>query len=198
VPLIAGGPGKIAWKLKHGASSLSCGQASKYEYLPPIGSHPGIPNEDCWEAMMIHLSGVTKLSSAFVVAAVMLIGAPALSYAENGSVRMKISKVGFIVGVGGGSGTLTFKGKQYRLDIGGVSAGTIGVASMDLVGSATNLTTAADIAGSYSAASAGLAVAGGTKVATLQNAKGVVLQLQGRQVGFEASLAVSGMTISLK
>ena len=147
---------------------------------------------------MLDLSRVTKLSSAFVVAAVMLIGAPVLSYAENGSVRMKISKVGFIVGVGGGSGTLTFKGKQYRLDIGGVSAGTIGVASMDLVGSATNLTTAADIAGSYSAASAGLAVAGGTKVATLQNAKGVVLQLQGRQVGFEASLAVSGMTISLK
>jgi hypothetical protein len=73
-----------------------------------------------------------------------------------------------------------------------------GVASMDLVGTATNLTTAADIAGSYSAASAGLAVAGGAKVATLQNAKGVVLQLQGRQVGFEASLAVSGMTISLK
>ena len=147
---------------------------------------------------MLDLSRVTKLSSAFVVAAVMLIGAPALSYAENGSVRMKISKVGFIVGVGGGSGTLTFKGKQYRLNIGGVSAGTIGVASMDLVGTATNLTTAADIAGSYSAASAGLAVAGGTKVATLQNAKGVVLQLQGRQVGFEASLAVSGMTISLK
>jgi len=147
---------------------------------------------------MLDLSRVTKLSSAFVVAAVMLIGAPALSYAENGSVRMKISKVGFIVGVGGGSGTLTFKGKHYRLDIGGVSAGTIGVASMDLVGTATNLTTAADIAGSYSAASAGLAVAGGTKVATLQNAKGVVLQLQGRQVGFEASLAVSGMTISLK
>ena len=145
---------------------------------------------------MLDLSRVTKLSSAFVVAAVVLIGAPALSYAENGSVRMKISKVGFIVGVGGGSGTLTFKGKHYRLDIGGVSAGTIGVASMDLVGTATNLTTAADIAGSYSAASAGLAVAGGTKVATLQNAKGVVLQLQGRQVGFEASLAVSGMTIS--
>jgi len=106
--------------------------------------------------------------------------------------------VGFIVGVGGGSGTLTFKGKHYRLSISGVSAGTIGVASMSLVGTATNLRTAADIAGSYSAASAGLAVAGGGKVATLQNANGVVLQLQGRQVGFEASVAVSGLTISLR
>ncbi len=51
---------------------------------------------------------------------------------------------------------------------------------MNLVGRATNLRTAADIAGSYSVASAGLAVAGGAKVATLQNANGVVLQLQGR------------------
>jgi hypothetical protein len=138
------------------------------------------------------------LGSAFLVAAVILTVAPSLSYAENGTVSMRISKVGFIVGVGGGSGTLTFKGKHYRLSIGGVSAGTIGVASMNLVGTATNLRTAADIAGSYSVASAGLAVAGGGKVATLQNANGVVLQLQGRQVGFEASLAVSGLTISLR
>ena len=63
----------------------------------------------------------------------------------------KITKVGFIVGVGGGSGTLTFKGKHYRLSIGGVSAGTIGVAGMDLVGTASNLRTAADIVGTYSA-----------------------------------------------
>jgi hypothetical protein len=147
---------------------------------------------------MLNLSRATTLGSAFLVAAVMLTAAPSLSYAENGTVSMRISKVGFIVGVGGGSGTLTFKGKHYRLSIGGVSAGTIGVASMNLVGTATNLRTAADIAGSYSVASAGLAVAGGGKVATLQNANGVVLQLQGRQVGFEASLAVSGLTISLR
>ena len=147
---------------------------------------------------MFNLSHATKLGSALLVAAVMLTGASSLSYAENGSVRMNIKKVGFIVGVGGGSGTLTFKGKQYRLSIGGVSAGTIGVAAMDLVGTATNLRTAADIAGSYSAASAGVAVAGGAKVATLQNSNGVVLQLQGRQVGFEASVALSGLTISLR
>jgi hypothetical protein len=147
---------------------------------------------------MLNLSRAATLGSALLVMAVTLTAAPSLSYAESGSVSMRISKVGFIVGVGGGSGTLTFKGKHYRLSISGVSAGTIGVASMSLVGTATNLRTAADIAGSYSAASAGLAVAGGGKVATLQNANGVVLQLQGRQVGFEASLAVSGLTIALR
>ena len=147
---------------------------------------------------MFNFAHATKFGSAFIVAAVLLTGAPSLSYAETGSVHLKITKVGFIVGIGGGSGILTFKGRQYRLSIGGVSAGTIGVSGMDLVGTATNLRTAADIAGGYSAVSAGLAVAGGAKVATLQNSNGVVLQLQGRQVGFEASLAVSGLTISLQ
>jgi hypothetical protein len=147
---------------------------------------------------MLSLFRATKLCAVIIAAAIMLTGAVSQSYADTGSVRIKITKVGFIVGVGGGSGTLNFKGKSYRLSIGGVSAGTIGVAGADLVGTASNLRTAADIAGTYTAVSAGVAVAGGAKAATLQNANGVVLQVQGRQVGFEASLSLSGMTISLQ
>ncbi len=147
---------------------------------------------------MLSLFRTTKFCAAVLVTAMILAGMPSRSYADTGSVRLKITKVGFIVGVGGGSGTLTFQGKRYRLSIGGVSAGTIGVAGMDLVGTASNLRTAADIAGTYSALSAGIAVAGGGRVATLQNSNGVVLQLQGRQVGFSASLSVSGLTISLQ
>jgi len=147
---------------------------------------------------MLTLFRVTKFCAAITVAALILTGATSQSYAETGSVRLKITKVGFIVGVGGGSGTLTFKGRHYRLSIGGVSAGTIGVAGMDLVGTASNLRTAADIVGTYSALSAGVAVAGGARVATLQNSNGVVLQLHGQQVGLSASLSVSGLTISLQ
>jgi len=147
---------------------------------------------------MLSFLRAAKYYAAIIGAAVILTGAPSQSNADTGSVRLKVTKVGFIVGVGGGSGTLTFKGRQYRLSLSGVSAGTIGVAGADLVGTATNLRVAQDIAGTYSAASAGLAVAGGAKVVTLQNAKGVVQQLQGRQVGFEASLSLSGLTISLQ
>jgi hypothetical protein len=147
---------------------------------------------------MLGLFRATNLCAALMVAAIFLTAAPVQSYAETGSVRLKITKVGFIVGVGGGSGTLTFRGKNYRLSIGGVSAGTIGAAGADLVGTASNLRTAADIAGTYTAVSGGVAVGGGAKGATLRNANGVVLQLQGRQVGFEASLSLSGLTISLR
>src|SRR5512139_1016547 len=149
-------------------------------------------------AQMLSFSRAMKFCAAFIVAAVMLMGIPSRSYADTGSVRLKITKVGFIVGVGGGSGTLNFKGKQYRLSIGGVTAGTIGVAGADLVGTASNLRSAADIAGAYSAVSGGIAVAGGVKGATLQNANGVVLQLQGKQIGLEATLGLSGLTISLQ
>jgi hypothetical protein len=102
------------------------------------------------------------------------------------------------VGVGGGSGTLNFRGKTYRLGVSGLSAGTIGVASAEFVGTASNLRTPQDIAGTYSAAGAGVAVAGGAKAITLQNGKGVVMQLRGRQAGFEATLGVGGVEVTMQ
>jgi hypothetical protein len=119
--------------------------------------------------------------------------------AATGSVALKIVSGGFIVGAGGGSGVLSFEGVRYPLSVGGVSLGaTIGVSATDLVGTAFHLHDARDIEGTYTAASAGLAVAGGAGVVELSNGRGVVLRLSGRQVGFKFSLAVSGLTISLK
>ena len=142
--------------------------------------------------------GLIKNGAAILGAAVILASAAWPSYAETGTVRVRIAKAGFIVGVGGGSGILHFKGRNYRLRIDGISAGTIGIARADLVGTAPNLRIASDIAGTYSAVSAGVAVAAGGKTARLQNQKGVVLELHGTQVGFELSLNLSGVTVSLQ
>jgi hypothetical protein len=147
---------------------------------------------------MLGLIRAIKIGSAVVAAAVMLLGTPSLSQAASGSVRINVAKAGFIVGVGGGSGVLHFKGRNYPLSISGVSVGTIGVASADLAGRVHNLRTAADIAGTYSAVSGSVAVAGGVKTARLQNANGVVMELQGAQAGFEVSLSLSGMTVALR
>jgi hypothetical protein len=141
---------------------------------------------------------VTSFAAAVVAAALLLGSVTSPSFADTGTVRLRITKAGFIVGVGGGTGVLNFKGHTYRLRIDGISAGTIGVASADLTGTASNLRTAADIAGTYTAISGSIAVAGGGKSARLQNARGVVLDLQGPQVGFELSLSLSGATITLQ
>jgi len=147
---------------------------------------------------MLRLFGVMKFGAVMLAGTLMLVSVSTQSRAQTGTVNIKIVKAGFIVGVGGGSGTLTFNGKSYRLNIGGVSVGTIGVATVNLVGTARNLRTAADIAGTYAAASASVAIVGGGKVAKLQNEKGVILELHGVQLGLEASLSLSGMTIALQ
>jgi hypothetical protein len=119
--------------------------------------------------------------------------------ADTGSVDLVIGKVGFIVGMGGGSGVLTFRGKNYPLKIGGVSFGaTIGASRTEYTGRARHLRSPSDIAGTYSAIGAGAAVAAGAGAVTMQNGKGVVLELSGLKLGLEASMAISGMTVSLK
>jgi lipid-binding SYLF domain-containing protein len=119
--------------------------------------------------------------------------------AATGAIAIKILSAGFIVGVSGGSGVLTFQGHQYPLGIGGISAGaTIGASGTDLVGTAYHLHTAGDIEGIYSAVGAGLSVAGGRSAAQLSNARGVVLRLRGRQMGLMFSIDLSGLQITLR
>src|SRR5262249_7573253 len=154
-----------------------------------------------WEAKMLGFFRAMKFGAAILAGALIMVAASTESRAQTGTtgtVRIQIVKAGFIVGGGGGKGTLTFNGKRYPLSIGGVSVGTIGVATVNLQGTARNLRTAADIAGTYGAASASVAIVGGGKVATLKNEKGVVLEVHGVQLGLEASLSLSGMTIALQ
>src|SRR5215467_13380676 len=112
---------------------------------------------------------VVKFGVVAAAVTMMLLAAPSQSQAATGSVHARLFKAGFIVGAGGGRGILTFKGRRYPLTFSGVSFGTIGVASVSLVGTASNLRSAADIAGGYTGVGGGLAFVGGPKVARLQN-----------------------------
>jgi hypothetical protein len=121
------------------------------------------------------------------------------SFAQTGQVRISIVKGGWFIGAQAGNGTLTFAGRSYPLAVGGLSAGLVfGGSATDFVGTASNLRRASDIQGVYSAIGAGAAVAGGARVLRMRNANGVVLALQGKQVGLMANLDLSGMTISLR
>jgi hypothetical protein len=134
---------------------------------------------------------------AAVVALASVLATPAS--AETGTVSFEIAKAGFIVGVGGGSGTLVFKGRDYPLSVGGLSVGaTIGASRASLVGRALNLRQASDIAGTYSAVGGAVAMAGGASGIRLQNARGVILELSGRNIGFEFNVNVSGVNITLR
>lgn len=147
---------------------------------------------------MLNLPNVFKYVAALAAAFCIMAATAAPSQAQTGTVRLHIVRAGFIVGIGGGSGTLHFQGRTYRLSVGGIGIGSLGVSAVDLIGTATNLHRASDIAGTYGAAGAGATFVGGGQVASLQNGRGVVLTLSGPQVGFQVSLGLGGMTIALR
>ncbi|MBD2749574.1 hypothetical protein IC232_23115 [Microvirga sp. BT688] len=140
------------------------------------------------------------LRSGLVALVVMFApGLAAPGWAATGTVYVEIAKAGFIVGVGGGRGTLVFQGRRYPLSVGGLSFGaTIGVSKADLVGRAYNLRRANDIAGTYTAVGMGAAAGGGVSSIRLQNARGVVLELRGRTIGLELNANVSGIEVGLR
>jgi hypothetical protein len=133
--------------------------------------------------------------AGFFVAA----SAPIPAQAETGTVHVVFTKGGFIVGVGGGDGVLTFRGRNYPFTVSGMSVGfTIGASTTRLVGRALGLRSPGDIQGTYAAIGAGGAVAAGAGGVQLQNEKGVILQLHGPRVGVELSAAVGGVTVALR
>lgn len=139
------------------------------------------------------------MAAALIVAVGTMLFASVASAAPSGTIEFSLYKAGFIVGGSGGSGTLKFKGKQYPINIGGVSLGaTIGVSKAELIGEVYNMKQPGDIEGTYSATQAGVAVAGGEKVFNLKNSKGVELKVKGKQIGLELSLDLNGMQVSLK
>jgi hypothetical protein len=125
------------------------------------------------------------------------VATPAL--AEVGAVSVVFTKGGFVVGVGGGRGVLTFRGRRYPFTVSGMSVGfTIGASTTKFVGRALNLRSPGDLAGSYAVGGAGGALAAGAGAVQLQNANGVILQLSGPRIGVEASAAVGGVTITMQ
>ena len=118
--------------------------------------------------------------------------------AQSATIQFDIIKAGYFVGVAGGSGELNFRGRSYPISVGGVSFGlTFGASKSEMIGEVYNLRRPSDIDGIYTEIQAGVAIAGGAKVAQLENSKGVVLHVRGRQVGLELALDLGGIRISL-
>lgn len=122
------------------------------------------------------------------------------SFAQaSGYVRVKLVKAGVLVGTGGGSGVLTYRGRDYRFTVSGLTLGVTAGASVNrLEGRASGIREVSDFAGTYSAVSAGGALVGGIGGVQLRNKKGVEIALQGPKGGMEFAANVGKITISLK
>ena len=145
-----------------------------------------------------------KLSSglrASLIALAALAGASLSSaaQADSGGVTLTIYKGGWIIGGSAGGGTLFFRGRSYRLGVGGIDYGLVfGGSKTMLHGRVSHIRRASDIEGVYGAAGAGLAVVRGTRAIVLTNQKGAVLELSGRQTGLMVNVDLSGLALTIK
>ena len=116
-----------------------------------------------------------------------------------GYVRVKLVKAGLMVGTGGGTGVLTYRGRSYRFRVSGLSLGITAGASINrLEGWASGIRQVGDFAGSYSSVGGGGAFVGGFGGIRLENEKGVTIALQGPRAGMEFAANLTRVTISLK
>lgn len=121
------------------------------------------------------------------------------AFAQDATISMEVTSAGFIIGASGGNGVLSFKGKNYPISVKGLQAGfTLGISKADMKGNVYNLKNLSDIEGTYSGGGAGAAIIGGESAVSLENSKGVKLELSGKQKGLEASISGGGVKIALE
>ena len=138
-------------------------------------------------------------AACFALIAFTAVAATTTARADEGSIRFRIVKAGFVIGGSAGSGVLTFHGRSYPVSIGGISYGfTFGASETWFHGRVSHINRPSDVAGVYGAAGAGGTIGRGARGIVLTNEKGAVLALSGRQAGLMVNADLSGMAISLK
>ena len=102
------------------------------------------------------------------------------------------------IGISWGGGTLTYKGKDYPVDVKGLSVGDVGATRIEASGNVYNLKSIGDFNGNYTAVAAGLTIAGGGGYAAMKNQNGVTVELVSTTQGLKFALGGGGVDMKIK
>jgi hypothetical protein len=116
----------------------------------------------------------------------------------SGTVSIDLTSVAAGIGASWGSGVLRFQGRSYPFSVSGMSVGDVGMSKISAVGNVYNLRRPWDLAGNYAAAAAGIAVGGGVGGVTMQNQKGVIINLYSVQQGVQLTIGPQGFNIEMR
>ena len=102
------------------------------------------------------------------------------------------------IGLSWASGTLTYKGKDYPVDVKGLSVGDVGITKIEAAGKVYNMKSLGDFNGNYTAVAAGLTAAGGAAVSAMKNQNGVTVELLSTTQGVKFALGGAGVDMKIK
>jgi hypothetical protein len=116
---------------------------------------------------------------------------------------LRLSGGSFAAGIGfsWGSGTLTYKGKDYPVSVKGLSIGKVGITGSSAYGEVYNLKHLRDFNGHYhlgAAGSRGVTLATGRTATAMTNQAGVMVLLSSTQRGVDVNATGAGVDMQLK
>jgi hypothetical protein len=116
----------------------------------------------------------------------------------DATIRLSAGSVAAGIGVSWGSGTLSYKGKDYPISVKGLSVGDVGATKIEASGKVYNLKSVDDFNGNYTAVGAGLTAAGGGGAAAMKNQNGVTVELVATTQGLKFALGGGGVDMKIK
>jgi hypothetical protein len=146
------------------------------------------------------MNNVKKIGILLLVVGVMTGFTQAASKHATPDATLRLKGGSFAAGIGfsWGSGTLTYKGKDYPVSVNGVSLGKVGITGSSASGEVYNLKRLQDFDGHYNAGGAGMTIAGGRNAVAMKNQNGVQVLLASTTRGVDVTLAGGGVEMHIK
>ncbi len=149
------------------------------------------------------MNNVKKIAILSLVVAVMTGFTQAASHHSGPDATLRLSGGSFALGIGfrWGSGTLTYKGKDYPVKVNGLSVGKVGMTGSSAYGEIFNLKHLQDFNGHYNIGAAGTrgVTLGSGKTGTLMtNQAGVIVRLSTTQKGVDVNATGGGVDMQIQ
>ena len=116
----------------------------------------------------------------------------------NATLRLSGGSVAAGIGFTWGKGTLTYRGKEYPVSVKGLSLVKVGITKATASGEVYNLKRLHDFDGNYTAAGAGMTLAGGRSAVAMKNQNGVRVVLGASTRGVDVTLGGAGVDMAIK
>ena len=153
----------------------------------------------------IHMNNVKKIAVLSFVVAVMTGFTQAASHHHHSGpdATLRLSGGSFALGIGfrWGSGTLTYKGKDYPVKVNGLSVGKVGITGSSAYGEVFNLKHLQNFNGHYSfgaAGTRGVTIAKGKAGTLMSNPAGVIVRLSTTQKGVNVNATGGGVDMQIQ
>jgi len=151
----------------------------------------------------IHMNNVKKIAILSLVVAVMTGFTQAATHHSGPDATLRLSGGSFAAGIGfsWGSGTLTYKGKNYPVKVNGLSVGKVGITSSSAYGEVFNLKHLQDFNGHYNVGAAGtrgVTLGAGESGTLMTNQTGVIVRISSTQKGVNVNATGGGVDMQIK